>query len=124
MEKLIQISKPTYLISLVDSFLHGRHIEMEISGEYYTKDGSFGILQVSSLSPLLFIILIDGLLKINLFGKPQPFAHDCNMIYEQLRQRTEFVAKQNILSNLQAVWQWCLVHKLSLNAIPKHMLSS
>ena len=80
---------------------------------------SCGIPQVSVLGSLLFVLYINGLPNISKSCKPVLFADDTNLIFSN-KSITDL--KTNIQRNLNKLFDWLSINKLSLNVSKSNLL--
>ena len=78
-----------------------------------------GVPQGSVLGPLLFVLYINDLPNISNSCKPVLFADDTNLIFSN-KSITEI--KTNIQRNLNKLFDWLSINKLSLNVSKSSLL--
>ena len=78
-----------------------------------------GVPQGSVLGPLLFVLYINDLLNISNSVKPVLFADDTNLIFSD---KSITALKTNIQRNLNKLFDWLNINKLSLNVSKSSLL--
>ena len=111
---LLKRNSPEYLLLIIKSFLSKRKATIVQDNASHTVTLSKGCPQESILSPFLWNIIFDQVLKIPL--QPgihiQAFADDLIVYCSDCRQQTMISKIQDTRNKLH---QWCILNKLSLS---------
>ena len=112
---LIRRGCPNYLVRLVSSFLSNRKVTLSHNGSKVESDVNLGCPQGGVLSPFLWVILIDDLLRLNF---PFPFriiayADDLTVMTSH---KDALMATKNLQSMCDAIAAWYINTKLFINA--------
>ena len=104
---IIQGGCPNYLVKLVSSFLSNRRVTLSHNGSKVESDVNLGCPQGGVLSPFLWVILIDDLLRLNF---PFPFriiayADDLTVMTSL---KDALLATKNLQSMCDAIAVWCI----------------
>ena len=76
-ESLLRKSCPLYLVKIIDNFLDERLVTFKHGRKSYSRHAKLGCPQGGILSPFLWLVLIDDILKITV---PVPPAVQCHLI--------------------------------------------
>lgn len=110
---LVEIGSSERAVALIDSYLSERMQFIEIEGVQSQRlEIKCGVPQGSILGPLLFIIYINGIFNLNLFGNLIMYADDAIICYscdsiDQLNQQMQ--------SDLNTISTWLHEHHLQIN---------
>ena len=112
---LIRRGCPNYLVRLVSIFLSNRKVTLSHNGSKVESDVNLGCPQGGVLSPFLWVILIDDLLRLNF---PFPFriiayADDLTVMTSH---KDALMATKNLQSMCDAIAAWYINTKLFINA--------
>ena len=104
---LIRRGCPNYLVRLVSSFLSNRKVTLSHNCSKVESDVNLGCPQGGVLSPFLWVILIDDLLRLNF---PFPFriiayADDLTVMTSL---KDALLATKNLQSMCDAIAVWCI----------------
>lgn len=99
--------------SVIESYLSDRLQFVSIGKVHSTLHPvTTGVPQGSNLGPILFLLFINDLAKLNLKGKPRLFADDTSIFY---RNKDCDVIQQHIRHDLELLGDYCQTNLLSMN---------
>jgi hypothetical protein len=111
--KINQLMLPSSYYAVFENYFQDRSQSVTVndccSG---ILDVSLGIFQGSILGPLMFILYIDGIFKLNLNGIAQAYADEIAIVYSE---ESPTVLRSSILSDLEQLYLFLGAHVLALN---------
>ena len=111
--KLTDLEIPTHLVAWISDYLYKRQQQVGIDGvKSPPVDVISGVPQGSVLGPLLFLLYIDGLARIQLHGGSITMFADDLLLYKVIRTPSDFDALQYDVNTLV---QYISDHDLKLN---------
>jgi hypothetical protein len=107
---------PRYLVQLVFDFLSNRTAILSLEGSSSSFHVDLGCPQGGVLSPFLWSVLVDDVLRLK-FSFPFRILGYADDLTVATYHKDPSIATRNLQSMCDELSNWCLISKLSLNAI-------
>jgi hypothetical protein len=107
---------PTYLVNIISSFLKNRSVVLSIGDVTSVHPMSLGCPQGGVLSPFLWNVLIDDILKLSFPHFPVKMAGFADDLSIATTHKDPFVATKNLQTACDHIGAWLESRKLQFNA--------